>query len=73
MTECDVVRRAGPVETIESGVTQRGERSVVLNYVRGPWPGIYRFAGGRLVSIEKAPAPPAPEKPQKAKRKPAGT
>ena len=74
MTECDVVRRAGPVETIESGVNARGERSVVLTYVRGPWPGIYRFAGGRLVSIEKAPAPPpAPAKPQKANRKPAGS
>jgi hypothetical protein len=74
MTECDVVRRAGPVETIESGVNARGERSVVLTYVRGPWPGIYRFAGGRLVSIEKAPAPPpAPGKPQKANRKPAGS
>ena len=73
MTECDVVRRAGPIETIESGVTPRGERSVVLTYLRGPWPGIYRFAGGRLVSIEKAPAPPAPEKPQKPSRKPAGS
>jgi len=73
MTECDVVRRAGPVENIESGVTPRGERSVVLTYVRGPWPGIYRFAGGRLVSIEKAPVPPAPEKPQKSSRKPAGS
>jgi hypothetical protein len=74
MTECDVVRRAGPVETIESGVNARGERSVVLTYVRGPWPGIYRFASGRLVSIEKAPAPPpAPEKAQKGARKPAGT
>jgi hypothetical protein len=73
MTECDVVRRAGPVEHFESGVTPRGERSVVLTYMRGPWPGIYRFAGGRLVSVEKAPLPPAPEKPQKPNRKPAGT
>ena len=74
MTECDVVRRAGPVETIESGVNARGERSVVLTYVRGPLPGVYRFASGRLVSIERAPAPPpAAEKPQKPNRKPAGS
>jgi hypothetical protein len=73
MTECDVVRRAGPIENIESGVTPRGERSVVLTYVRGPWPGVYRFASGRLVSIERAPAPPAAEKPQKPNRKPSGS
>jgi hypothetical protein len=77
MTECDVVRRAGPVEKIELGANERGERSLVLTYLRGPWPGVYRFASGRLVSIERAPgAPAAPEKPQKATnsaKKPAGT
>jgi hypothetical protein len=73
MTECDVVRRAGPVEKIDLGANERGERSLVLTYLRGPWPGVYRFAGGRLVSMERAPGPPpAPEKPQKAK-KPTGT
>ncbi len=75
MTECDVVRRAGPVEKIDFGSDDRGERVVTLTYLRGPWPGIYRFAGGRLVSIERAPAPPpAPAKAQKAPvKKPAGT
>lgn len=76
MTECDVVRRAGPVEKIDLGANERGERSLVLTYVRGPSPGVYRFAGGRLVSIERAPGPPAAEKPQKAinsAKKPAGT
>jgi len=76
MTECDVVRRAGPVEKIDLGANERGERSLTLTYLGGPWPGIYRFASGRLVSIERAPAPPAPEKPQKARnsaKKPAGT
>jgi hypothetical protein len=77
MTECDVVRRAGAVEKIELGANERGERSLVLTYLRGPWPGVYRFAGGRLVSIERVPsAPAAPEKPQKATnsaKKPAGT
>src|SRR5207253_3057273 len=53
----------------------RGERVVTLTYLRGAWPGVYRFAGGRLVSIERAPAPPpAPAKAQKAPvKKPAGT
>ena len=75
MTECDVVRRAGAVDKIDFASDDRGERIVTLTYLRGPWPGIYRFAGGRLVSIERAPAPPpAPAKPQKAPaKKPAGT
>jgi hypothetical protein len=77
MTECDVVRRAGPVEKIDLGANERGERSLVLTYLRGPWPGVYRFAGGRLVSIERVrDVPAAPEKPQKATnspKKPAGT
>jgi hypothetical protein len=74
MTECDVVRRAGPVEKVDFGVNDRGERAVTLTYERGPWPGIYRFAGGRLVLIERAPSPPpAPAKPQKGTKKPAAT
>jgi hypothetical protein len=78
MTECDVVRRAGPVEKFEIGLNERGDRAVMLTYQHGPSPGIYRFAGGRLVSIERAPAPPAapPKPPQKATKpdkKPAGT
>jgi len=75
MTECDVVRRAGPVEKIDIGSDERGERAVTLTYLRGPWPGVYRFAGGRLVSIERAPGPPpAPAKPQKGTaKKPTGT
>jgi hypothetical protein len=75
MTECDVVRRAGPVEKIDFGANDRGERAVTLTYLRGSWPGVYRFVGGRLVSIERAPGPPpAPAKPQKATtKKPAGT
>ena len=75
MTECDVIRRAGAAEKFELGVNERGERSLLLTYSRGPSPGIYRFAGGRLVSIERAPQPPA-EKAQKATgaaKKPAGS
>ena len=66
MTECDVVRRAGPPEQLQIGTNERGERSVVITYTRGPRPGVYSFAGGRLNSIERAPGAP-PERPQKGK------
>ena len=73
MTECEVVRRAGPVEKVD--FEQGGERVVVLTYLRGPAPGVYRFRGGRLASIERAPALPSqPAKSQKPTgKKPAGT
>jgi hypothetical protein len=67
MTECEVVRRAGQPDRFDFGTNQRGERTLVLTYTRGPWPGIYRFAEGRLYSIEGTPAPLAP--PKKAPRK----
>jgi hypothetical protein len=69
MTECEVVRRAGTPERVEFGSTQRGERSVVLTYSRGVRPGIYRFASGRLVSIERGPEPAAPARPKGAPKK----
>ena len=75
MTECDVVRRAGAADKVDFASDERGERIVTLTYLRGPLPGIYRFAGGRLVSIDRAPTPPpAPAKSQKAPaKKPTGT
>src|SRR5262245_43208551 len=75
MTECDVVRRAGPVEKVDISADERGERTVVLSYPRGSAAGVYRFVGGRLVSIERAPGPPpAPGIWQKSTtKKPAGT
>ena len=75
MTECEVVRRAGPVEKIDISADERGERTVVLSYLRGSAAGVYRFVGGRLVSIERAPGPPPPPaKSQKSTtKKPAGT
>jgi hypothetical protein len=77
MTECDVVRRAGIAEKVDLGRNERGERSVVLTFTRGPWPGIYRFVSGRLFSIERLPAPPpahgTTRKPAKSSKKPAGT
>jgi hypothetical protein len=72
MTECVVVRRAGAPERLEFGTNERGERTVVITYIRGDRPGVYRFAGGRLHSIERAPEPPpAPKKSRPAKKKPA--
>jgi hypothetical protein len=76
MSECDVVRRAGAVEGIELGANERGERSLVLTYLHGPWPGVYRFINGRLVSIDRTAAPQPAEKPQKAgkaAKKPVGS
>ena len=72
MSECDVVRRAGNPDRIENGANERGERAVVLTYIHGPRPGIYRFSGGRLYSIEASPAPPPPPpKQKKPAKKPA--
>jgi hypothetical protein len=65
MTECDVVKRAGHPEKVDFSTNSRNERTVVLTYVRGPRPGIYSFTAGRLTSIERAPEPPAPPKPQR--------
>lgn len=72
MTECDVVRRVGIAEKVDLGANERGERTAVLTYLGGLRPGIYRFVAGRLVSIERAPEPPAPSRPAR-KKKPART
>jgi hypothetical protein len=67
MSECDVVQRAGAPDNIEFGAG--GERSLVLTYVKGDRPGIYRFRAGRLVSIERGAEPPEPEKPARPAKK----
>jgi hypothetical protein len=67
MTECDVVRRAGAPEQLQIGANERGERSVVITYIRGPRPGIYHFTAGRLASIERAPDAPGAKAAPKAK------
>lgn len=64
MSECEVVLTIGHTDRIEV-TNDRGQRNAVLTYLQGPRPGIYRFAGGRLVSIERGPEPPAPAKPEK--------
>ena len=76
MTECDVVRRAGATDKVDIAANERGERAVTLTFSRGPWPGVYRFTGGRLISIERLNGPPAAAKGQKstpAHKKPTGT
>jgi hypothetical protein len=69
MTECDVVRRAGAPENVQIGTDARGDRSVVITYLRGPRPGIYRFAAGRLTSVERAPEAGGGKAAPKAKSK----
>jgi len=70
MSECDAVRRAGVPGNVNIGTGNGGERTVVLTYLTGPWPGIYHFADGRLKVIERAPEQPKPAKaPPKKKTK----
>src|SRR5437763_1114484 len=66
MTECEVVRVAGYTDRVEIGANERGQRSVTLTYMSGARPGIYRFVGGRLASMERVAEPPQPKKPQKS-------
>jgi len=57
MSECQVVRRAGAPDRVEAGTNERGERAVTLTYLRGAWPGIYRFSEGRLTVMERVAEP----------------
>jgi hypothetical protein len=66
MTECQVVQAAGYTDRVEISANERGQRSVTLTYMSGERPGIYRFVGGRLASMERVAEPPQPKKPQKA-------
>lgn len=65
MTECEVVRILGQPQSANIGSNERGDRSVVMTYTTSESGGIYRFVGGRLVSIERGPEPPAAAKPEK--------
>jgi hypothetical protein len=60
MTECQAVRRAGVPTNVAISAGDKGERTVVLTFLSGPWPGIYTFADGRLKVIDRAPAQPKP-------------
>src|SRR4051794_23880915 len=66
MTECQVVRVAGYTDRVEIGADPRGQRTVTLTYLSGDRPGIYRFVGGRLASMERVAEPAQPKKPQRA-------
>ena len=63
MTECSLIRLAGPAERVEIGANERGQRTAVITYQQGEHAGTYRFTSGLLVSVERAPEPP-PRKPQ---------
>jgi len=66
MTECQVVQVAGYTDRVEIGANERGQRAVTLTYLSGERPGIYRFVGGRLASMERvAEQPQQAKKPQK--------
>lgn len=65
MTECDVVRVLGQPQSVNISADERGERSVLMTYAATERAGFYRFARGRLVSIERGPEPPPPPKPEK--------
>lgn len=68
MTECDLVRLAGPTDRIAIRSNERGEREAVLTYPAGDHAGIYRFQSGVLVSVERVPAAP-PARPARPARR----
>src|SRR6202035_3381099 len=73
MTECEVVTRAGPPNSVQLGRNPNGDRTAILSYQSGPRPGVYHFERGRLMQmdrVEVAPPPP-PKKPAKTKKRPA--
>lgn len=71
MTECQVVQRTGAPDTFNIGA-EGTERITTVTVMRGGSPGLYRFRGGRLVSIERVdvPAPPRTAKPRAKKPAP---
>lgn len=66
-TECEVARAAGAPDNVAIS-SERGQRLTVLTYVRGPRPGIYRFADGRMTSMERGAEPEPPPRPAKGQR-----
>jgi hypothetical protein len=73
MTECEVVRRIGAPERVDLGGKTITHIST-LTYSGGSRPGIYRFVGGRLRSMERgAETSPTAAKPAKRPPKPKKT
>jgi hypothetical protein len=69
MSECEVVRTLGTPQSAEIGA-QGGERIARLTYSTGEHAGIYRFASGRLVSVERGAQPLPPPSSATAKKPP---
>lgn len=65
MTECELIRIAGPADDIEIGAGTNGKRSTVITYPQGKRAGVYRFSSGLLVSIER---PTEPQRGQAGRR-----
>lgn len=71
MSECELIRSAGPTQNIQIGRNERGERTAVIVYASGERAGSYSFTSGLLTSVEAVAPPPAPaRKPAKKPRKP---
>ncbi len=66
MTECQVVQRTGAPDRIDIGA-EGTSRVVTMTVTQGYQPGLYRFRGGRLVSVERIDVP-APAKPAKSSK-----
>src|SRR5580693_9842452 len=71
MTECQVVARAGPPNSVQLGNNPNGDRTAIISYQSGPRPGIYHFERGRLMQMDRVEVPEAP--PKVAKKKPVKT
>jgi hypothetical protein len=69
MSECDLIRLAGPTDKIDIATNERGERTAVITYAQGERAGIYRFTSGQLTTMDRVDEPPPPPKQQR--RKPA--
>jgi hypothetical protein len=70
MTECQVVQRTGAPDTFNIGA-EGTERITTVTVMRGGSPGLYRFRGGRLVSIERVDVPAPPRTAKSKAKKPA--
>lgn len=69
MTECEVLQRTGMPERFDIGA-EGTERILTMTVTRGTNAGLYKFRGGRLVSIDRidVPAPPKTAKKSPAKK-----
>lgn len=65
MTECELIRIAGPAGQVDIGASENGKRSTVITYPQGERAGVYRFSSGLLVSIDR---PSEPQRGQAGRR-----